>query len=278
MNTEDLRNVDSAALMQQAADWIEQADEIIVCAANGFSISEGFAILQPSQWFENNFSDFIRKYDIQIPLQGLQGYIHDGKPFSEFYERLLRQIHYDKPVSEAMKSLQEITSNKAAFILTTNSEDRFVQAGYPEKDVFYLEGRMNYRKDHSRIERNELSSITSPADLEMNGYTNSTHFQNKINDLNAFLQAHPRAVILELGVSANNGWIRPLVRQILEYSPQIHFIEMNLKANPMSLYPAKDAGRIIQIEGPLTEKLSQLAKEVRNKLDFKLIKSSFLMK
>lgn len=33
--------------LEQAAQWLKDADGIVVCAANGLSMAEGFAILRP---------------------------------------------------------------------------------------------------------------------------------------------------------------------------------------------------------------------------------------
>lgn len=47
-------------VLEQAAQWLKDADGIVVCAANGLSMAEGFAILRPSPWFDSRFSDFVR--------------------------------------------------------------------------------------------------------------------------------------------------------------------------------------------------------------------------
>lgn len=243
----------------QAANLIKNADAIVIAAANGFSIADGFAILRPSTWFDENFADFKHKYGIQVPLQGFQYPFKDPQEFSKFYSRMVKGIHYDKKISPILTILKEITAGKPAFIITTNSEDRFVQAGYPEKDVFYLEGRMTHDKNHQYIPKEKLSMITSGSQLEMDNYPNSGHFAAKMKDLNQFLNNHPKFVLLELGVSYSNYFLRPLINQMLEIYDQSALIELNLQPNPV--LPAF-ASRTLQIAGPLEKNLEVLNKDL----------------
>ncbi len=243
---------------QKAADWIRESDGIIVCAANGFSISEGFAILRPSRWFSDNFQDYIQKYGIQTPLQGLNYPYRDPESFSKFYTRLMKGIHYDKPVSSIMKTLQQITEHKPAYIVTTNAEDRFVQAGYPEQNVFYLEGRFTHRTNHEPIPEEELSSIQSPQQLETAVYPGSPAFNRKLNNLNAFLNKHPRFVILVLGVSAGNGYLRPLIQQMMQIYPASRLVELNLDKT----HTFADPNRILDLEGNLEESLEKVQSDL----------------
>lgn len=243
------------SIMCTAAKMIKEADGIMIAAANGFSIADGFAILRPSKWFHENFADFKSKYGIQVPIQGIQYPFSDPREFNTFYSRLIKGIHYNKEITPILKTIKEITAAKPAFILTTNSEDRFVQAGYPQKDVFYLEGRMTYTKDHQYIPEDKLDRITSIEQLETAGYPGSQHFLNKMKDLNHFLTDHPRFVILELGVSYNNYFLRPLITQMMENYPYSYTVEFNLQPNFVN--PALQK-RTLQIAGPLQKNLEIL--------------------
>lgn len=255
MKTEAETLISSAEETKIREDFA-RADGILVVAANGFSIAEGFAILRNSEWFAREFADFQQKYGIQAPIQGFSYPWTDPGEYSRFYSRLMKQIHYDKPVSEVMKDLQKITETKPSFILTTNGEDRFVQAGYPEQDVFYMEGRFNHRSDHSFIPREELEKITSGNQLETAVYPQSQAFAQKVRDLNEFLSFHRNLLILELGVSAGNGWLRPVIQQIMTGNPAARCIELNQMPNPV---PATYADRVLQISGDLKESLKKLA-------------------
>ncbi|WP_301090891.1 hypothetical protein, partial [Faecalibaculum rodentium] len=118
-------------------------------------------------------------------------------------------------------------------MLTTNVEDRFVQAGFPEQSVFYLEGHLTHRADHTPLQKQDLAEITSGDQLETAGYPDSRQFQEKLRDLHRFLAAHPRFVILELGVSAGNWLLRPLISQMLQAFPASRLAEFNLQPNPV---------------------------------------------
>ncbi|WP_304424351.1 hypothetical protein [Faecalibaculum rodentium] len=243
--------------LEQAAQWLKDADGIVVCAANGLSMAEGFAILRPSPWFDSRFSDFVQKYGIRTPLQGLQTSFPRPEEFSRFYSRLISGIHYDKPVSPVMRTLRSICSLHPTFVLTTNVEDRFVQAGFPEQSVFYLEGRLTHRADHTPLQKQDLAEITSGDQLETAGYPDSRQFQEKLRDLNRFLAAHPRFVILELGVSAGNGFLRPLISQMLQAFPASRLAEFNLQPNPV---PVQIRHRVVQVDGDLEQNLDGLAR------------------
>lgn len=244
-----------SAGIQTAARWLQQSDGIVLCAANGLSMSEGFAILRPSDWFSRQFGDFVQNYGFLTPLQGLQYPFADPAEFSKFYQRFIRAIHYDKPISPIMKKLHSLAMIHPCFVLTTNIEDRFVQAGFPESEVFYLEGRLTHRKDHFRLQENDLNEIRSASQLEVDDYPNSPHFQQKLQQLRQFLALHPRFLILELGVSPNNGFLRPLISQMLQACPQSRLAAFNLTLNP---YLEKDPQRIVQITGDLETNLEQL--------------------
>lgn len=246
--------------LQKAAQWIEQADGIIIAAANGLSMSEDFSILRPSAWFNENFADYIRRFGIHTPLEGLDYPYPDHRDFSQYYDRLMRAIHYDKPVSELMKNLLDIARIKPFYVITTNVEDRFVQAGFPENDVFYLEGRLTHRLDHSFIEKKDLQDITSVSELELAGYQQSGDFRKHLENLQKFVQAHPKLVILELGVSAYNQFLRPLVNQILGFSDQNRLIQVNL--TPLPINPAF-RGRVLPLTGPLAETISILKSDLK---------------
>lgn len=75
--------------LEQAAQWLKDADGIVVCAANGLSMAAGFAILRSGSRFDSRFSDFVQKYGIRTPLQGLQTSFPRPEEFSRFYSRLL---------------------------------------------------------------------------------------------------------------------------------------------------------------------------------------------
>lgn len=239
-----------------AVQWLKESDGILVAAANGFSIAEGFHILRNTPEFSRRFEDLNRKWNLLAPIQGFQPPFSESDDFPLFYQRLMKDIYYEKPESDVMRALKKITAVRPVFVMTTNGEDRFVQAGYPEQDVFYLEGRFNHTLDHQLIPEENLDQIRSPRQLESSGYPGSAHFRSRMEALQDFLRAHPRTVILELGVSANNPFLRPLILQILQILPQSRLVTYNLQAVPVN---RQYSSRILQVEGSLTENLEETA-------------------
>lgn len=246
--------------LQKAAQWIEQADGILIAAANGLSMSEGFSILRPSVWFNENFADYIRRFGIHTPLEGLDYPYLDHRDFTQYFVRLMRSIHYDKPVSELMENLLVIARTKPFCVITTNVEDRFAQAGFPEADVFCLEGRLTHRLDHSLIQKKDLQNITSICELELAGYQQSENFQKHLADLQKFVQEHQKLAILELGVSAGNQFLRPLINQILGFSAENRLIQVNL--SPLPAKPDYQS-RVLSFTGPLAQTISALKTDLK---------------
>lgn len=232
----------------------EKADGILIAAANGFSISEGFAILRPSAWFDQNFPE-LKKYGIQTPIQALNARYPNPEEYGKILQKMVSLIHFDKPESQVMKELKEITAGKPAFILTTNVEDRFAQAGYPEEDVFYLEGRLTHDRNGNPLSKEELAEIRDPSQLEIEGYTGSSAFQQKFSLLEKFVRQHPNLLILELGVGPNNQLIRPLLFQIMEINPVSRLFILNQTPSPV---PASIQNRTHYVLGGLEDGLRKL--------------------
>lgn len=67
-----------------------------------------------------------------------------------------------------------------------------------------------------------------------------------------------RSAIIEsaAGVSASNGYLRPVISSLMQLSDQNHLVELNLQKNPL---PEAFAARPMQIAAPLAESLSELA-------------------
>jgi len=54
---------------------IKQADAVLVTAANGFSISEGFNLFANNQSFKDTFRDFQARYGVQSIFQGMNFFV-----------------------------------------------------------------------------------------------------------------------------------------------------------------------------------------------------------
>ncbi len=226
----------------------------LIVSANGFSIAEGFKILGPSSWFEKNFPEFAAQ-GISSPMMGLQ-YLR-GHAFTTFYDRLIKLIHFDKPQSEVMGLLKQITQGHDTFILTANIEDRYAQAGFDRSQIFEMEGRLTFDQNHQPISRAHTTSITDPNQLETFDYVESPHFQERLNALREFVSTHPNLTILELGVGTRNGLLRPVVFQIMEQDPKANLVIFNMEKSPV---PPEFANRTTWKLGPLEPSLKDWLK------------------
>ena len=121
---------------------IDNADAILIGASNGLSISEGYNIFTDNAWFQDNFGDFRNKYGIHSILEGSFYNFPSPEEKWAFSSRLISRKSYLEKPSQMMKNLYTLVRGKDCFIVTSNTEDHFVPAGFSREQVFEIEGRM----------------------------------------------------------------------------------------------------------------------------------------
>lgn len=124
----------------EIAKAIKNADAILIGASNGLSISEGLNLFANDDAFECLFGDYKEKYGFR---KILDGFFFKWKTLEEkwgFLSRLICHYSANYTISPVMKDLKEIVGNKPYFILTSNGEGHFEQAGFDAQRVYELEG------------------------------------------------------------------------------------------------------------------------------------------
>ena len=129
---------DYLAQIKQLKEEIESADAILIGAGAGLSTAAG--LTYSGKRFEDNFADFIEKYQFQdmytagfYPFQTLE-------EFWAYWSRHIYVNRYDQPARKVYLDLLDVVKNKDYFVLTTNVDHQFQLAGFDKERLFYTQG------------------------------------------------------------------------------------------------------------------------------------------
>lgn len=237
---------------------INDADAILIGASNGLSISEGYNIFADNTWFQGNFGDFRNKYGIHSILEGFFYNFPSPKEKWAFSSRLISRKSYLEEPNQMMKNLYALVRDKDYFVVTSNTEDHFVPAGFSREQVFEMEGRITESRCSSgccedvyenreavlRMADAEANCLI-PSELiprcphcgspltvniaDSNSFFQTEHFQKKMQDYQNFIRKYheKNLVILELGVGWRNRMIKEPLMQLTASEPNAVYITFN---------------------------------------------------
>lgn len=117
---------------------LSQADAVLIGAGAGLSASAGF--IYGGERFLKYFADFHAKYGITDMYSG--GFYSYGT-LEEYWAWWSRQIYYNRytePSRPVYNELYELVKNKDYFVITTNVDHCFQNAGFDKKRLFYTQG------------------------------------------------------------------------------------------------------------------------------------------
>lgn len=117
---------------------LETADAVLIGAGAGLSTSAGFTY--SGERFERYFSDFHQKYGITDMYSG-GFYPYDT--LEEYWTWWSRHIFYNRYVEAPIpvyRELLDLVKDKDYFVLTTNVDHQFQQAGFDKQRLFYTQG------------------------------------------------------------------------------------------------------------------------------------------
>ena len=129
---------DYSEQIKQLKEAIDSADAILIGAGSGLSTSAGFTY--SGERFQQYFSDFIEKYHIPDMYSG-GFYPYDT--LEEYWAWWSRHIYYNRyiaPPKPVYKNLLKLVEKKDYFVLTTNVDHCFQNAGFDKKRLFYTQG------------------------------------------------------------------------------------------------------------------------------------------
>lgn len=265
---------------------IQEADGIVIGASNGLSISEGYHIFAENAVFLENFGDFREKYGFRSIIQGCFYPFPSQEEKWAFFSRMYDYFLYTEEASPVMKNLYELVKDKNYFVVTSNIDDHFTQAGFPEERLFEIEGNCRnlqctsgchnqiYPGDEilSKMARNQENGKV-PMDVipkcpECGGpmqvhievdrnFLKSESWQTSYQAYQDFIEkAHDKKlVLLELGVGARNQLIKAPFMKLTNLEKNATYITLNKG----ELYiPEVIAAKSIGIDGDTAEVLQQL--------------------
>ena len=273
-------------LYEKIKKAIDNADAVLIGASNGLSISEGYNIFADNAWFQDNFGEFRNKYGIHSILEGSFYNFPSPEEKWAFSSRLISRKSYLEEPSQMMKNLHAVVGAKDCFLVTSNTEDHFVPAGFSREQVFEMEGRMTEsrcasgccedvyenREDVLRMAEAEENGLV-PSELvprcphcgspltvniaDSNSFFQTRHFQKKMQDYQDFIQKYhgKNLVILELGVGWRNRMIKEPLMQLTASEPHAVYITFNKG----EIYiPSEIADKSIGVDGDIAAAMGEI--------------------
>lgn len=119
-------------------DNLEKADAIVIGAGAGLSASAG--LTYSGQRFFRYFSDFHAKYGINDIYSGGFYPFEDLETYWAWWSRHILYNRYEQPPLTVYENLLSIVREKNYFVLTTNVDHCFQNAGFDKTRLFYTQG------------------------------------------------------------------------------------------------------------------------------------------
>lgn len=137
MTTQDHQE-EYAAAIAQMKDAINEADAIVVGAGAGLSTAAGF--VYSGERMQRLFPDFVQKYGFRdMYSAGFFPYRTLEEQWA-FWSRYIWHNRYEPAPKDTYGTLLKLLDGKDFFVITTNVDHQFQQAGFPKERLFYTQG------------------------------------------------------------------------------------------------------------------------------------------
>ena len=124
--------------IQKLKQKINEAEAILIGAGAGLSASAGMEY--SGKFFEDNFSDYIKKYKFtDLYTAGFHDFT-DPQEFWSFWCRFIHFERYTMPPKPVYNNLYSLIKDKNYFVITTNVDHFFQRTGFDKKKLFYTQG------------------------------------------------------------------------------------------------------------------------------------------
>lgn len=117
---------------------LESADAVLIGARAGLSASAG--LTYSGERFYKHFADFHGRYGITDMYSGGFYPFQTLEEFWAWWSRHIYYNRYDQPLLTVYKNLLSLVQNKDYFVLTTNVDHCFQNAGFDKSRLFYTQG------------------------------------------------------------------------------------------------------------------------------------------
>ena len=258
---------------------------MIIGAGAGLSTAAGLTYAGPR--FQKYFADFQEEYGIRDMYSGGFYPFQTLEEYWAWWSRHIFVNRYDRDVGQPYRDLLALVQDKDYFVLTTNVDHCFQDAGFDKQRLFYTQGDYGLwqcsQPCHQETYDNEeavrqmvarQSGLRVPAELvprcprcgrpiTMNLRCDDTFVQDEgwyaaQSRYQDFLRRHSglRILFLELGVGGNTPVIikYPFWRMTAQ-NPQATYACLNLNE---TFAPSELAGRAICVSGDLASTLALL--------------------
>ncbi len=271
----------------QLHQLIDTAEAIVIGAGAGMSAAAGLTYSGPR--FEEHFSDFIARYHFRDMYEASFYPFTTWEEYWAYWSRHIYWNRYDQPLRATYQQLLEWVKGKNYFVLTTNVDHCFQQAGFDKERLFYTQGdyglwqcsrpcqavtydnewavrRMLIEQQNMRIPSTLIPYCPNCGrPLTMNlrcddRFVEDAGWQQAHRRYEDFLWQHRncRTVFLELGVGGNTPVIikYPFWR-LTKANPQANYICINIQE---SFSPREIAKQSLCITGDIGQVLLDLTK------------------
>ena len=117
---------------------LDAADAVVIGAGAGLSTSAGFTY--SGERFERYFSDFAEKYGIGDMYSGGFYPFPTREEYWAYWSRYIFINRYQDAPKPVYDELLELVRDKDYFVITTNVDHCFQEAGFDKKRLFYTQG------------------------------------------------------------------------------------------------------------------------------------------
>lgn len=129
---------DYGAKLEQMKVCLNQAEAVVIGAGAGLSTSAGLEY--GGERFQRLFSDYIQKYGF---LDMYSAAFYEHKSLEEFWGYFSKHIYhnrYHQKINHTYDNLFSLVNEKNYFVITTNVDHLFQQAGFDKNRLFYTQG------------------------------------------------------------------------------------------------------------------------------------------
>ena len=129
---------DYSAQIEWLRAALDAAEAVVIGAGAGLSTSAGFTY--SGERFERYFSDFAEKYGIGDMYSGGFYPFPTREEFWAYWSRYIFINRYQDAPKPVYDELLELVRDKDYFVITTNVDHCFQEAGFDKKRLFYTQG------------------------------------------------------------------------------------------------------------------------------------------
>lgn len=267
------------------AQWLSEADAVVIGAGAGLSTSAGFTYT--GKRFTDNFADFIASYHFPDMYTGGFYPFDTLQEHWAYWSRYVYINRYRDAENGTYRRLLELVRDKDYFVLTTNVDHQFQKAGFDKHRLFYTQGdyglfqcsepchdatydneqairaMMEQQKDRRIPEELIPRCPVCGKPMSMNLRADATFVQDAgwyqaSERYSDFLRRHEgmRVLFLELGVGMNTpGIIKYPFWRMTAQNPQAKYACINFGE---AYVPREIEERAVCMDGDIGEMLARL--------------------